>query len=549
MKRILLSLAVLLATPAVSSAHFLWLVSQPQGSGTKVQVFFGEEAGPDDPALLDKVAAAKVWSIGGRGEPVAIPLTKGEEALEGTIEKGGDSPLILEHNYGVITKGGEPFLLKYFAKTYSSPLPGTWSDISNKEHLPLEIVPLTNGADFTFRVDWQGTPLPNSTVTIVGPGISQKIEGTTDEQGKFTCQLPQAGQFSIRAKHSEATAGKHNDQEYKLVRYYSTLTLKYQPARLTPEVHSLPDLPQGTTSFGGAVAGNKLFVFAGNYGDAHSYHDGGQSGDLWTLNLTDAKQWTKAEFGPKLQGLSMAAHNGRVYRVGGFAALNKENEPEKLVSQADFARLSLDGQSWETLPALPQPRSSHDVAVVGDTLYVVGGWNITENGKNATWHENMLSFDLKAESGSWKETAAPPFVRRALAAAAWNGKLVVIGGMNKVGGPTREVAIYDPATNTWGQGPTIHGGMMEGFGSSAFTVGDQLIVTTVSGSIQSLSPGQTDWEYLGQLKHSRFFHRVLPLGADGLVIVGGASMEEGKTTALEILKLPVKTTQRASSGG
>lgn len=540
MKRILLSLIVLLATPTICSAHFLWLVSQPQGSGAKVQVFFGEEAGPDDPVLLAKVAAAKVWSVGDRGEPVAVPLTKGEEALEGTIEKGGQSPLILEHNYGVITKGGEAFLLKYFAKTYASPLSGTWSEVSNKEHLPLEIVPVAQGSDVSFRVHWQGAPLPNSTVTIVGPGISDKLEGTTDEHGKFTCQLPQAGQFSIRAKHSEATAGQHNEQEFKSVRCYSTLTLKYQPARIVPEVHSLPDLPEGTTSFGGAVAGNKLFVFAGNYGDAHSYHDGGQSGDLWTLDLNDAKQWTKTQIGPKLQGLSMAAHNGRVYRVGGFAAHNKESEPEKLVSQADFARLALDGQSWESLPALPQPRSSHDIAVVGDMLYVVGGWNMTENGKNAKWHETMLCYDLKSDSGTWTETAAPPFTRRALAAAAWNGKLVVIGGMNKVGGPTREITIYDPATNSWEAGPTIHGDTMDGFASSAFTVGDQLIVTTVSGSIQSLSPGQTEWEYLGQLNHSRFFHRVLPLGPDGLVIVGGASMAEGKTTAIEILKLPAK---------
>lgn len=538
MKRFVLSLAALLALPAVSSAHFLWLVSKPIGTGTQVQVFFGEEAGPDDPALLDKVAAAKVWSIGGRGEPVAVPLTKGEEALEGKIEKGGQSPLILEHDFGVITRGGESFLLKYFAKTYATPLTGTWDEVGDKEHLPLEITPIDKGGEVAFRVDWKGNVLPNATVTVIGPGIEDKIEGTTDAQGKLTCKLPQAGQYSIRAKHTEAVEGKHNDQEYKSARYYSTLTLKYQPARLVPEPQSLPALPQGTTSFGGAVAGDKLYVFAGNYGDAHSYFDAGQSGDLWTLDLNEPKQWTKAEIGPRLQGLAMAAHGNRVYRVGGFAAQNKEGEPEKLVSQADFARLSLDGQSWEALPSLPSPRSSHDVAVVGDTLYVVGGWNMPGSSKEATWHKTMLSYDLKAEKGEWKETAAPPFTRRALAAAAWNGKLVVIGGMNEKGGPTREVAIYDPASNSWTQGPTIQGGMMDGFGSSAFAVGDQLIVTTVSGSIQSLRPGQTEWDYVGQLADARFFHRVLPWGADRLLIVGGANMEEGKTTSVEVLKIP-----------
>jgi N-acetylneuraminic acid mutarotase len=78
---------------------------------------------------------------------------------------------------------------------------------------------------------------------------------------------------------------------------------------------------------------------------------------------------------------------------------------------------------------------------------------------------------------------------------------------------------------------------MDGFGCSAFAVGQQLIVTTVSGSIQGLSPNQSEWEYLGQLDHNRFFHRVLPLGSDSLLIVGGANMEEGKTNRVEVLRI------------
>ena len=161
--------------------------------------------------------------------------------------------------------------------------------------------------------------------------------------------------------------------------------------------------------------------------------------------------------------------------------------------------------------------------------------------KSATWHENLIAYDLKAAASKWVELAPPPFIRRALATAAWNGKLVCIGGMNKQGGPTTEVAIYDPATNTWAAGPTLMGGSMDGFGSSAFAVGDQLIVTTVTGSIQSLRAGADAWSYLGQLHHSRFFHRVLPMDYDRLVIVGGSGMEEGKITALEVLKFAPST--------
>jgi len=538
MKRLLLALSLVLACPAVSSAHFIWLLSNPSAAPGKVQVFFGEAAEADDPDLLDKIAAAKLWVVDGRGEPQLLPLTKGTDALEATLPDGQKSAtLILEHNYGVMAKGGPKFLLKYYAKTSPSVLPGTWEAVYDKERLPLEIIARIDQGQVSLETLWQGQSQPEIALTIVGPGIEDKIEGVTGPNSRFLTMLPGAGVYSIRAKHVETVAGQLGEDAYESIKHYSTLTLHYQPTELQPEPNQLPELPQGTTSFGGAVAGGTLYVYGGNYGDAHSYSDAGQSGDLYKLNLRDPQAWDKVTGGTKLQGLAMVGHHGHVYRVGGFTAMNTEGADEKLVSQSGFARLKADGATWEALPEMPQPRSSHDVAVVGDTLYAVGGWNMPGDSKSTTWHENLIAYDLSAADSKWVELAPPPFIRRALATAAWNGQLVCIGGMNKQGGPTTEVAIYDPANNTWSTGPTLLGGNMDGFGSSAFAVGDQLIVTTVTGSIQSLRDGADAWAYLGQLNHSRFFHRVLPMDNDRLVIIGGSGMEEGKITVLEVLKL------------
>lgn len=540
MKRSVLFLTLILACPTVSQAHFLWILNDTQSGSGKVHVHFSESADPGDPGLLDKVANAEVWTLDGRGQPKALPLQKSANSLAAEMPKPATT--FLRHTYGVSTKGGEPFLLKYYAKSYPFALPGTWRAVQDNERLPLEIVPAIESSGMGLTVTWRGQPQAGATVTVVGPGIATKLEGITDAAGTFPCQLTQSGTYSIRARHIEPTSGKFDDKEYKSVRHYSTLSLHYTPTQLAPVAHDLPALPKGTTSFGGAVVGDTLFIYGGNYGSAHEYVNEDQSGDLWKLDLKKLGEWQQVSGGPKLQGLAMVEYRGRLYRVGGFTATNRANETEHLVSQADFARLDPKGSTWESLPSLPEPRSSHDAAVLDDTLYVVGGWNMQGGGKTAKWHDTALAINLAARKLEWQPVAAPPFKRRALAVAAWHGKLYCLGGMQEEGGPTTTVAMYDPMKNTWSEGPRLLGAAMDGFGSSAFACQDALYVTTVSGSIQRVSDGGAQWEYLGQLASPRFFHRLLPWQSSKLIAVGGANMQEGKTESLEVLAIPESKT-------
>lgn len=537
MKRLLWAAAVWVSLGAsAAQAHFLWVVTGSTPEGPRASVYFGEEAAPDDPALLDRVAKASIWAKGEFSEPKELTLVKADDALVAKLESGqAASTVVLRHTYGVAKKGGESFLLNYYAKGYPSVLPGTWRAVKDAERLPLEVVPMADGRAVRLKVLWKGASLAGSTVTVNGPAVDGKLEGTTDADGVFRCELPASGLYSIRAKHVEATAGKHGDQEYASVRHYSTVSLPYEPIKLAPTAHQFPPLPKGTTSFGGAVAGDRLYVYGGNYGSAHGYSEQDQSGDLWTLDLTNPGKWEQGPAGTRLQGLAMVEHGGRLLRVGGFRAMNKAGEDEDLRSQPEVVRLAADGKSWEPATPLPTPRSSHDAAVVGDTLYVVGGWNMQGGGDDAVWHDSLLAADLKAEPLVWKAAAPPTFKRRALAAAAWQGKLFCVGGMQEDGGPTTATSIYDPATNAWSDGPAILGAPMDGFGCSAFATRDGLFVTTISGSIQRLSEDGKAWQFVGQLEHPRFFHRLLPWQESKLVIVGGTSMSSGKALSLELL--------------
>lgn len=298
----------------------------------------------------------------------------------------------------------------------------------------------------------------------------------------------------------------------------------------------LPALPRAITSFGADVLGDSLYVYGGFHGTAHHYSQQGQSDQLLQLDLKHPTEWKVAATGPKLQGHALVAHGGKLYRVGGFTARNTEKEDQDLWSLTDFARFDPKTKKWEQLPPMPTPRSSFDAIVIGDTLYVVGGWSM-QGDKDAEWQETALAVDLTQSPLKWRTIAKPPFQRRALATATLDGKLYAVGGMQPDGKVTRRTAIYDPKSNEWSEGPELPGEDMNGFGAAAFPLGNRLYVTTALGQLLALSEEGTAWKSQGKSETARFFHRMLPVDPHHFALIGGASMQTGKFAETERLKV------------
>ena len=295
------------------------------------------------------------------------------------------------------------------------------------------------------------------------------------------------------------------------------------------KVGSLPELPVGVTSFGGALCGDDLFVWGGHCGEAHQYNASGQNRILYRLNLKDPTEW-KAEHESERgrQGLAMVSHDGKLYRMGGFEARNEQGDEHDLHSVTDFEMYDVAVGEWVPLTPMPESRSSFDAVVVADKLFVMGGWSLAGEG-NTKWSEPAYSFDLSNPEGQWTELPAPPFQRRAMSLAFDDDKIYVIGGMQKAGGPTRKVDVYNTSTQEWSEGPELPGEQgMEGFGNSAFNIDGSLCVTTYSGMVYSLAD-HSEWKKMGELETGRFFHRLLPIGERKFALVGGANMESGKT--------------------
>jgi len=299
-------------------------------------------------------------------------------------------------------------------------------------------------------------------------------------------------------------------------------------------IKELAPLPAPVTSFGAASAGGAVYVFGGHLGSPHEYSAELQATRLLRLDLAESKAWETVAEGPRRTGLAMVAYEGRLYRIGGWEARNAGGEKWDLYSTPDFARFDPATKQSQDLAPLPRGRSSHDAAILGSRVYVVGGWELKGQG-DGDWHDTALVCDLADPQPKWEAIAQPPFRRRALAVAAHGGKVYVLGGMSDSNEPTTAVDCYDPASNQWSAIAPLPGEGADGFGMTAIGTTSGLYASTRSGAVYQLAGDR--WVEVAQLKHPRLFHRFVAVDARRLVVVGGTS-RAGKVAQVELLELP-----------
>ncbi|MFO1063388.1 MAG: hypothetical protein U0892_05930 [Pirellulales bacterium] len=297
-------------------------------------------------------------------------------------------------------------------------------------------------------------------------------------------------------------------------------------------------LPFPITSFGAARIDDKLYAYGGHMGGAHAYFNEDQSNKLLAFDLSSVeKGWQEISIGERLQGLGMVAFQDELIILGGFTARNKQGEKQDLHSSSQVRAYHTKKNTWRDLPSLPEPRSSHDAAIIGTSIYVAGGWNLQGDG-NTNWHTTAWTIDLSQADPKWVRMPDPLFVRRALALIAHENQLFVVGGMDKDGGPTKAVTIYDPKTQTWSEAPDIIGEKnMAGFGAAGWSIDHRLIVSNYEGDLITWDAEKKTWKALGKTRDARFFHRLLPLANGKLIAIGGASMDSGKFKDTEVIEL------------
>jgi len=310
----------------------------------------------------------------------------------------------------------------------------------------------------------------------------------------------------------------------------------------TAQDKTWPPLPEAFSSFGAAVSDGHAYVYGGHVAKTHTYSVEAVTGKFRRLNMADpSRGWEELPAGPGAQGLTLVAHGGKIYRIGGMQPQNKLGEPTDNISLASCAVFDPQTKKWSALPDLPEPRSSHDASVIGDKIYVAGGWWMKGKGKSSDWAETMLVLDLAKMPLEW-QSVPQPFQRRALNTAAHKGKLYVICGLTADGGTERTVDIYDPAADKWSQAPEVPGPGKNGFSPAACSNGKHLLVCPADGKLYRLSDEGDSWMEAGQVEQPRIVHRIVP-AQNGMVLVLGGASRAGNVAETEAVKIRAQPLQ------
>lgn len=305
-------------------------------------------------------------------------------------------------------------------------------------------------------------------------------------------------------------------------------------------------LPESLTSFGAAVVGDYLYVFSGHSGDAHGFGQDLLVDHFRRIKFDDpSAEWEELAMHESAQSTALVTDGEYIYRVGGLSFINVDGEDEAIFNSTDhFARYDIDKDEWTDLASLPTPRSSLDAAVVGRTIYAVGGWDLQgkDGSRDAPWHDTMHALDLDNPDAGWRELDGPGYKLRAISVAAHDGKLYALGGISPHGF-LRKTSVYDPAEDQWSTGPEMVGDSpMTGFATSTFAVGGHLYSTGASGIVYRLSDDGSEWQVADRLLFPRMFLRLLPVDNDRLIALGGTGGMTGRTSVVETLKVDPNST-------
>lgn len=138
---------------------------------------------------------------------------------------------------------------------------------------------------------------------------------------------------------------------------------------------------------------------------------------------------------------------------------------------------------WTTVNAQGQLHPRHEAAFValGDQLYLLGGRRI----------QPVDIFDLATQT--WREGKAPPVETHHFQPVVWEGKIWLPGAMTgKYPHETGldQIPIYDPATDTWSQGPALPADRRRGGAGSVIHDGKLYVIC---GIIDGHWSGHVAW--------------------------------------------------------
>ncbi|MFY1634458.1 S8 family serine peptidase [Solwaraspora sp. WMMB335] len=276
-----------------------------------------------------------------------------------------------------------------------------------------------------------------------------------------------------------------------------------------------PDYPTAVFDNAAATLGGKIYSVGGG-------STTGTERDAWVYDpVTDA--WSALPDLPSARSKPvLAAVGGKLYLFGGWGP---GGTPVATVDVFDPAV-----GAWSTLPGVTSPaaRAAAGSAVIGDTVYLVGGCVDGTCTDSAT----VLAFDTT--TGTFRSLANYPLVASWLACGGIGERIYCAGGAGAV--EYRSAYVYDPAADSWSPLPDLP---LDLWGGQFAAAGGLLVIaggvtaasTTITNRTVGYDPTTGSWRDLPNTQFARY----RGAGACGAYKVGGSPSSFVGSPQVELL--------------
>lgn len=282
-----------------------------------------------------------------------------------------------------------------------------------------------------------------------------------------------------------------------------------QPAA-TGSWTKVADMPTPRAAHAAAAASDAIYVLGGT---------GGQGTPVLAVDRFDGRGWTTEGNipGEGLNAPAAAVVGEALYLIGGFGTTT--NRPVATVHRYD-----LRTKTWSEAAPLAAPRGGHAATVLDGRIHVIGGGN-----SQSTIDDHSV-YDPK--TNSWSERARLPRRMGSPAAAVLGGRLYSVGGRSGPG-DFGDVHVYDPKADAWTPGPSIDprgtGGAAVIGASIYYFGGESQARSVVLADVLRLDRGATSWVNDAPMLTARNFARTVLFR--GAVYVIGGSTQYGSSHA------------------
>ena len=256
------------------------------------------------------------------------------------------------------------------------------------------------------------------------------------------------------------------------------------------------------------LAGDRLFALGGERG-------GEILSEASIYNLRVNEWSTVADLPAPRSNAAAAPHDGQIFVAGGSSPADQGNDAAPVVQDTFFA-YTIATDRWQILAPLPNPLAGAALVTAADGLYLVGGWDGVAM-RDEVWR---LPFADEGPAGHWELVTRLPVPRAFLGAALVGEKLYVVGGYDGQQ-ELNDADLLDLATGDWQRLPplsTPRGGMTLVYdGLALFALGGGWTypiktherydpATNVWSNFPS--PIQGEWRHLGAASRDGRLHLV-----------------------------------------